>query len=221
MRGRNVHYKLDVDFLTAANGGQQRITLPDGKQLGVTIPEGVADGQTIRLKGLGHPGRGDAPAGDAIIRSNGAIYLPGPLTAGGPLRRRAELEALTDDAQRLENDLAEQDRILAAAGERLAMMDAEAVQAAASVETARALERQAALEADDARRQVANVERELAGGTPLGHITRHVLGLFRNQPGGRAFRRVISEQAHRTGAGVEVLEAALAQIESLPLEAVA
>ncbi len=67
MRGRNVHYKLEVDFLTAAQGGQQRITLPDGKQLGVTIPEGVADGQTLRLKGLGHPGRGDGPAGDALI----------------------------------------------------------------------------------------------------------------------------------------------------------
>ena len=67
MRGRNVHYQLEVDFLTAAHGGQQRITLPDGKQLGVTIPEGVADGQTMRLKGLGHPGRGDGPAGDALI----------------------------------------------------------------------------------------------------------------------------------------------------------
>ena len=67
MRGRNVHYRLDVDFLTAAAGGQQRITLPDGKQLGVTIPEGVADGQTLRLKGLGHPGRGNGAAGDAMI----------------------------------------------------------------------------------------------------------------------------------------------------------
>lgn len=67
MRGRNVHYRLEVDFLTAALGGQQRITLPDGKQLGVTIPEGVADGQTLRLKGLGHPGRGSGPAGDALI----------------------------------------------------------------------------------------------------------------------------------------------------------
>jgi DnaJ-class molecular chaperone len=67
MRGRNVHYKLEVDFLTAATGGQQRITLPDGKQLGVNIPEGVADGQTIRLKGLGHPGRGKGEAGDALI----------------------------------------------------------------------------------------------------------------------------------------------------------
>ena len=67
MRGRNVHYRLEIDFLTAAQGGQQRITLPDGKQLGVTIPEGVADGQTLRLKGLGHPGRGDGPPGDALI----------------------------------------------------------------------------------------------------------------------------------------------------------
>ena len=67
MRGRNVHYKLEVDFLTAAKGGQQRITLPDGKQLGVNIPEGVTDGQTLRLKGLGHPGLGDGPAGDAMI----------------------------------------------------------------------------------------------------------------------------------------------------------
>jgi DnaJ-class molecular chaperone len=67
MSGRNVHYRLDVDFLTAAAGGQQRITLPDGKQLGVTIPEGVADGQTLRLKGLGHPGRGSGQAGDALI----------------------------------------------------------------------------------------------------------------------------------------------------------
>ncbi len=64
------------------------------------------------------------------------------------------------------------------------------------------------------RRMLPYVERELAGGTALGHITRHLLGLYRNRPGGRAFRRVISEQAHRAGAGVEVLEAALAALES-------
>ncbi len=66
-RGANVHYRLEVDFLTAATGGQQRITLPDGKQLGVTIPEGVTDGQMLRLKGRGHPGPANAPAGDALI----------------------------------------------------------------------------------------------------------------------------------------------------------
>jgi DnaJ-class molecular chaperone len=66
-RGRNVSYKLEVDFLTAANGGQTRINLPDGKPLNVAIPEGVTDGQVLRLKGLGQPGQGTAPAGDALI----------------------------------------------------------------------------------------------------------------------------------------------------------
>lgn len=66
-RGRNVSYKLEVDFLTAANGGQTRINLPDGKPLNVAIPEGVTDGQVLRLKGLGEPGQGSAQAGDALI----------------------------------------------------------------------------------------------------------------------------------------------------------
>lgn len=66
-RGRNLHYRLDVDFLTAANGGQARITLPDGKPLNVAVPEAVADGQVLRLKGLGEPGHGNTPAGDALI----------------------------------------------------------------------------------------------------------------------------------------------------------
>ncbi len=67
---------------------------------------------------------------------------------------------------------------------------------------------------DTLRRMLPYVERELAEGTPLGHITRHLLGLYRNRPGGRAFRRVISEQAHRAGAGIEVIEAALAAMDS-------
>jgi hypothetical protein len=43
-------------------------------------------------------------------------------------------------------------------------------------------------------------------------MTRHVLGLFQGMPGARAWRRHLSEHAHRRGAGVEVLEAALQQI---------
>jgi tRNA-dihydrouridine synthase A len=54
------------------------------------------------------------------------------------------------------------------------------------------------------------VERELVEGTPLGQITRHILGLYRNQPGGRAYRRHLSEHAHRRGAGWAVIEDALA-----------
>ena len=58
------------------------------------------------------------------------------------------------------------------------------------------------------------VERELAAGTPLARITRHILGLFQGQPGARARRRHLSEQAHRAGAGIEVLDAALAALRS-------
>ncbi|RKT46937.1 tRNA dihydrouridine(20/20a) synthase DusA [Thiocapsa rosea] len=53
------------------------------------------------------------------------------------------------------------------------------------------------------------VERELAKGTPLSAMSRHILGLFQGQPGARAWRRHLSEQAHRAGAGVEVLTAKL------------
>ena len=102
-----------------------------------------------------------APAGDAIIRANGAVYLPGPSSAGGPLRRRAELEALTDDASRLTADLAEQDRALVAAADQLARAEVEAGEAGAAVEATRGLERHAAAESDDARRQIAHVERDL------------------------------------------------------------
>ena len=54
------------------------------------------------------------------------------------------------------------------------------------------------------------VEAQLAAGVALKHITRHVLGLFHGQPGGRAFRQVLSEGAHRDGAGWELVERALA-----------
>jgi tRNA-dihydrouridine synthase A len=50
----------------------------------------------------------------------------------------------------------------------------------------------------------------LARGVALKHMSRHLLGLFHAQPGGRAFRQVLSEQAPKPGAGMEVLERALA-----------
>ena len=53
------------------------------------------------------------------------------------------------------------------------------------------------------------VEKELAQGVRLGHITRHIVGLFAGQPGARAWRRYISEHAYREGAGVEVILNAL------------
>jgi tRNA-dihydrouridine synthase A len=60
---------------------------------------------------------------------------------------------------------------------------------------------------------VPYVERELAAGTPLQHMTRHVLGLFHGQPGGKRFRRHLSENAHKRDAGIDVLHAALATLD--------
>lgn len=57
------------------------------------------------------------------------------------------------------------------------------------------------------------VERRLAEGVPLKSITRHILGLFHGQPGARLWRRHLSEEAHRPGAGPAVIEAALARVE--------
>ncbi|WP_414147702.1 tRNA dihydrouridine(20/20a) synthase DusA [Erwinia sp. BNK-24-b] len=56
------------------------------------------------------------------------------------------------------------------------------------------------------------IERELAQGTYLGHITRHMLGLFQGIPGARQWRRYLSENAHKAGANVETVEAALALV---------
>ena len=53
------------------------------------------------------------------------------------------------------------------------------------------------------------IDANIADGVPLNRITRHMLGLFAGQPGARAWRRTISEQAHREGAGSEVLIKAL------------
>ena len=57
------------------------------------------------------------------------------------------------------------------------------------------------------------VEARLAEGLALKHITRHLLGLFHGQPGGRAFRQVLSEGAHRPGADWTLVEQALAVTE--------
>jgi tRNA-dihydrouridine synthase A len=51
-----------------------------------------------------------------------------------------------------------------------------------------------------------------ARGVPLSAMTRHLLGLFNGVPGARAWRRTLSERAHRAGAGAEVIEQALAAV---------
>ncbi len=57
------------------------------------------------------------------------------------------------------------------------------------------------------------VEQELERGVRLHQMTRHILGLFQGQPGARAWRRHLSENAHLEGAGVEVIRAAAEQVD--------
>ncbi len=61
-------------------------------------------------------------------------------------------------------------------------------------------------------RFVPYLEAELARGTRLNTMTRHILGLFHGRPRARAFRRHLAENAHRDGAGLEVLKAARAVV---------
>lgn len=56
------------------------------------------------------------------------------------------------------------------------------------------------------------VERELAKGVRLHGMTRHILGLFRSVPGARAFRRHLSTEAVKPGAGIGVLKEAMALV---------
>ena len=54
-----------------------------------------------------------------------------------------------------------------------------------------------------------HVERHLASGGALHHVGRHLLGLFHGESGARAFRRHLSTNMHRPGAGFDVVEAAV------------
>jgi len=69
-------------------------------------------------------------------------------------------------------------------------------------------------------RYLPYVDAELARGTPLHHMTRHILGLFRGIPGGRAFRRHLSEHACRRDAGLDVLLGAMAHVHRDSLEGI-
>ncbi len=65
-RGQDVKATLEISLEDSISGATRRIQFSDGRMLDVAIPKGAADGQTIRLKGQGAPGRG-GPAGDALI----------------------------------------------------------------------------------------------------------------------------------------------------------
>lgn len=65
-RGQDVRATLEISLEDSIAGTTRRIQFSDGRMLDVTIPKGAADGQVIRLRGQGAPGRG-GEAGDALI----------------------------------------------------------------------------------------------------------------------------------------------------------
>ena len=69
---------------------------------------------------------------------------------------------------------------------------------------------------DVVARMRPHIAAHLASGGRLHAVTRHMLGLFAGQPGARNWRRILSEGATRPGAGIDLLEAALAAVAPAP-----
>ena len=67
MRGRDLEYRMEVEFDTAARGGVMKIQLAPGNAISVRIPAGVESGQKIRLRGKGVAGPQGASPGDLVI----------------------------------------------------------------------------------------------------------------------------------------------------------
>lgn len=89
-RGSDVRARLEIDLEDAIKGAKKRIAFNDGRTIDVTIPKGAQEGQTLRLKGQGSPGR--AGPGDAFIeltiaphptyrREGDALVMDVPITA--------------------------------------------------------------------------------------------------------------------------------------------
>jgi DnaJ-class molecular chaperone len=64
-RGADVRARLEIDLEDTIHGGKKRIAFADGRTMDVAVPKGAEEGQALRLKGQGAPGR--AGPGDALI----------------------------------------------------------------------------------------------------------------------------------------------------------
>lgn len=62
------------------------------------------------------------------------------------------------------------------------------------------------------RQMIPYIEAHIAEGGRLHQVTRHMLGLFSGRPGARAWKRYLSENAHKNYANSDVLETALARV---------
>ncbi len=65
---------------------------------------------------------------------------------------------------------------------------------------------------DCLRKFIPYIEKELNKGTPLHHMTRHILGLFKGQKGGKQFRRYLSENSYGKDSNIGVLLDAISYV---------
>lgn len=72
---------------------------------------------------------------------------------------------------------------------------------------------------DAVRAHMTYLEDQLGRGVKLAHMTRHMLGLFHGRPGARSWRRILTVEAIRPGAGLEVVEKALAAVSPTDFDA--
>ena len=67
-RGADIGSAFAVEFIDAINGAKKRVVMADGRTLDITIPAGVTEGQILRLRGQGQPGRGGGESGDVLVQ---------------------------------------------------------------------------------------------------------------------------------------------------------
>lgn len=77
-KGQDVNATLQLDLKEVFTSQKQTLTI-NGKSIRLTIPAGVENGQTIRIKGHGHPGVNGGPSGD--------LYITFSLTNNSKFRR--------------------------------------------------------------------------------------------------------------------------------------
>jgi tRNA-dihydrouridine synthase A len=82
-------------------------------------------------------------------------------------------------------------------------------------------DRQKPSRAEILRSFIPYAEEKLARGVRLSSLTRHILGLMHGRPGGRAYRRLLSENAHLPDAGIALLHDAAALVEGAERPALA
>jgi len=111
-------------------------------------------------------------SGRALRRANGAIWLTGPATASGPIRRRAELQTLAREISGLTTALATADARRTATQAELLAAEAVADEAEQAATALRETARQAVAAREDLARRVQNLDRELhEAGTQLERLT--------------------------------------------------